>query len=552
MIHSGLFWDLARHLMKTYGAPTVKEYLTIYIKGGSYEFKVTISSEEMRWHWHYPSEWDAGKLVGADNNRRPWQTFTTTLENLRAKLFFIATNFTSECSLSRVLSFKFRDKATGFTYDLRPKTLVGDIVSIESPPVPSSMGEEDRGAEMSKLAEYQSMISDYIISDGLSSAIQTVEETRERSHFAIKKGKGRWRLSKDITNFCLQNGIANLSSDKASKDEILKKRTNDYSFIEEYIRELTGVEMLSDSQHYPGDLMLEKSVSIIIPYFNSGASLYKLLIAIDSQKLDPELLRNLEVIIVDDGSSDPAIKHVPANEFSFGAKLTIITLSRNSGAARARQLGMKHSSGDILIFMDSDILLSSTYLGDHILRNQYFSKGVFVSFKEDVDDSDERISHEAIRCGLPNSNFEESRTYRNGVNLLEETDYFKNFHGSSTMVNRRLSSMVIGHNFSLRRELIEKASPFSRQFRGWGYEDEYHGIQLLLAGAYFIPVLSSSVYHINHPPRSGSEEKKRQEEARNKNIINKVLQEMPEYTWVISPERNLDSRTFQGDPDESG
>jgi glycosyltransferase involved in cell wall biosynthesis len=537
LIKPNLFWDLARYLMKKYGAPTVKEFLTIYIHGPSYEFKVTISSEEMRWHWYYPSEWDASKLVGADNNRRPWQTLTTTLENLRAKLFFIATYFTSECSLSRVLSYTFRDNETGFTFDLRPKSLVGDIVSLQSPASPSSLGEDGRLAEISKLAEYQAMITDYI-SDGLASAIQ---QTSETTHFAVRKGKGGWRLSKDITNFCLQNGIANYSADRASKDEILKRRTNDYSFIEEYFHELTGVDMISDGQHYHGDLMLEKSISIIIPYFNSGASLYKLLSAIDSQSLDHDILRNLEIIIVDDGSSDPAINHVPVHEFSFGSKLTILTLSRNSGAARARQLGMKHSSGDILVFMDSDILLSSTYLADHILRNQIVSNGVFVSFKEDVEDADERISLEAIRCGLPNSNFEESRTNRNGVNLLEETDYFKNFHGSSMMVNRKLSGMVIGHNFSLRRELIEKASPFSSQFRGWGYEDEYHGIQLLLAGAYFIPVLSSSVYHINHSPRSGSEERKRQEEARNKNIIDRVLQEVPEYTWVISPERRLNS-----------
>jgi glycosyltransferase involved in cell wall biosynthesis len=534
LIKPGQFWDLARYLMKTYGAPSVKEFLTIYIHGDKYEFKVTISSEEMRWHWYNPTEWDTSKIVGADNNRRPWQTMTTTLENLRAKLFFLATYFTSECSLSRVLSYSFRDKVTGFTFDLRPNSLVGDIVSIESPASPSSLGDKGQEADLAKLAEYQAIIANFI-SDGLAEAIQ---EKRERSHFAVRKGKGGWRLSEDITNFCLKNGIANYSADRASKEEILKKRTNDYSFIKEYFHELTGLDMLSD-KHYHGEMMLEKSVSIIVPYFNSGASLYKLLSAIDSQQLDRDIVQSLEVIIVDDGSTDPAVKYAPVDEFSFGAKLSVITLSRNSGAAQARQLGVKHSSGDILIFIDSDILLSKTYLADHILRNQIVSNGVFVSFKEDVDEADERISQEAIRCGLPDSNFEESRTNKNGINLLEETDYFRNFHGSSSMANRKLSSMVIGHNFSLRRELIEKASPFSSKFRGWGYEDEYHGIQLLLAGAYFIPVLSSSVYHINHPPRSGSEEQKRKEEARNKNIIEKVLQEVPEYTWVISPERRL-------------
>ena len=56
-------------------------------------------------------------------------------------------------------------------------------------------------------------------------------------------------------------------------------------------------------------------------------------------------------------------------------------------------------------------------------------------------------------------------------------------------------------------------------------EDYYTGIQVLLAGGYIIPVLSSSVYHLDHPPRSGSNEKKSEEAQRNLKIIDDILEE---------------------------
>lgn len=54
-------------------------------------------------------------------------------------------------------------------------------------------------------------------------------------------------------------------------------------------------------------------------------------------------------------------------------------------------------------------------------------------------------------------------------------------------------------------------------------EDAYFSSKLISEGCYVIPVLSSCVYHINHPPRSGSIEQKKKEALINYNIYNDLL-----------------------------
>ena len=83
--------------------------------------------------------------------------------------------------------------------------------------------------------------------------------------------------------------------------------------------------------------------------------------------------------------------------------------------------------------------------------------------------------------------------------------------------------MVTGHNFSVKKDLVLQSSPFSHLFKGWGMEDVYFGLRMISNGNFIIPVLSSGVFHIDHPPRSGSPEQKKQEYIKNTEIINTLL-----------------------------
>jgi hypothetical protein len=112
------------------------------------------------------------------------------------------------------------------------------------------------------------------------------------------------------------------------------------------------------------------------------------------------------------------------------------------------------------------------------------------------------------------------------VRFLEETNYFKSFHGSRVIANRGLPNMVYGHNCSARRELVTAAAPFDRRFIGWGREDAYFGLRMVSAGNFIIPVLSSGVLHVDHPPRSGSLEAKERELKSNIELLERLLDEL--------------------------
>lgn len=85
--------------------------------------------------------------------------------------------------------------------------------------------------------------------------------------------------------------------------------------------------------------------SIIIPYYNAGATIGRLLASIRRSKKVPPL----EVIVVDDGSSAPfSILHSP---------FKVIRLPKNMGPAVARNKGVKAARGKFVVFLDSDVEL---------------------------------------------------------------------------------------------------------------------------------------------------------------------------------------------------
>ena len=78
----------------------------------------------------------------------------------------------------------------------------------------------------------------------------------------------------------------------------------------------------------------------------------------DNYKVIPEKLQSVEVLVVDDRSTDDTI--IQAERFfarhkKFSGK--IIALKRNNGPAHARNVGARYAKGRVLFFLDSDVIL---------------------------------------------------------------------------------------------------------------------------------------------------------------------------------------------------
>ena len=94
--------------------------------------------------------------------------------------------------------------------------------------------------------------------------------------------------------------------------------------------------------------------SIIVPVYNRPDEVDELL-----QSLTEQSFKDMEVIIVEDGSSQPCDNVV----HRYASKLPLRYYTKeNSGPGQTRNFGAEHSQGEFLIFLDSDCVLPPDFL----------------------------------------------------------------------------------------------------------------------------------------------------------------------------------------------
>jgi glycosyltransferase involved in cell wall biosynthesis len=107
--------------------------------------------------------------------------------------------------------------------------------------------------------------------------------------------------------------------------------------------------ILSNTGFHKSDRMERKpTVSIIIPTYNR---MHYVANAINS--VLGQTFRDIEVIVVDDGSTDDTETIIKQIATSSSNPVRYIKKS-NGGCASARNLGVKHASGEFIMFLDSD------------------------------------------------------------------------------------------------------------------------------------------------------------------------------------------------------
>lgn len=95
-------------------------------------------------------------------------------------------------------------------------------------------------------------------------------------------------------------------------------------------------------------------ISLIIPCYNAEKTLEKCLISVCGQTYG-----NLEIIIVDDGSTDGSMQ-IYTKYQSQDHRIKIIK-QENSGVSKARNIGLKSATGDYICFVDSDDWVDANY-----------------------------------------------------------------------------------------------------------------------------------------------------------------------------------------------
>ena len=91
----------------------------------------------------------------------------------------------------------------------------------------------------------------------------------------------------------------------------------------------------------------EKYISFIVPVSNAELNLLDCI-----QRIISQSFTDWELILVDDGSKDNSLNI--CKEFANKDNRIRVLHQENRGVTAARKLGMEHSQGEILCFVDSD------------------------------------------------------------------------------------------------------------------------------------------------------------------------------------------------------
>lgn len=96
---------------------------------------------------------------------------------------------------------------------------------------------------------------------------------------------------------------------------------------------------------------MKKLISVIVPCFNVENLIDRCLDSIANQTMGME---NLEVILVDDASTDGTWKKIEAFEEKYPESVIAIQCEENGRQGTARNIGIQYASADYVTFIDSD------------------------------------------------------------------------------------------------------------------------------------------------------------------------------------------------------
>ena len=186
--------------------------------------------------------------------------------------------------------------------------------------------------------------------------------------------------------------------------------------------------------------MEKPRASVVIPCYNRASVLAMNLLALRRQTLPPD---QFEVIVIDDGSTDDTEDVVTAMELPMSFRYI---RQSNKGAAAARNRGGSQATGDVLVFLDSDVVPDETLLQEHLESHRRYQQALVVGRTRALQADGSDLFYEVLG---------------NDLFALDEGDEEKLLTFQE----------VLTRNLSLRRECFLELAGFDEDFPRSGFED---------------------------------------------------------------------------------
>ena len=153
-------------------------------------------------------------------------------------------------------------------------------------------------------------------------------------------------------------------------------------------------------------------VSIVIPIFNVEQYLMECLRSIENQSY-----RNIEVICVDDSSTDNSSSIVENWIKTSKVKAHLFQHPFNQGLSASRNTGLDHVNGEYVTFIDSDDLITNDFIGE-LVKNA-INSNLDITLAQDIQFQDE----DDIRKLFSLLSLQQKLWYKK-YNLTENSLYF--------------------------------------------------------------------------------------------------------------------------------
>ena len=221
------------------------------------------------------------------------------------------------------------------------------------------------------------------------------------------------------------------------------------------------------------------NTSVIVTTYNSSDRLRLCLAAIEMQSVLPD-----EIVIADDGSTEEHVRVV--EEIVERSSLKIVhAWQEDAGPRRSanRNNGVRHATGDYLLFVDGDAVLLpecvAVHLAESTPRHWLTGDGVWLT-----EDESSRATEEVIRSGRldelwPGPDDPRCRNLRARARRFRMRAFMQWLWWSERQY-RKLHARTI--HFSVSRAALEKVNGFDEAFEGHGNEDADLGLRLQIAG----------------------------------------------------------------------
>jgi glycosyltransferase involved in cell wall biosynthesis len=208
-------------------------------------------------------------------------------------------------------------------------------------------------------------------------------------------------------------------------------------------------------------------ISVVIPTYNRKPILEKCLQALEHQSVrESDPITQYEVVVVDDGSEDGTLNWLA--ESAVELPHVRVFSQTHLGPAAARNLGVEKAIGDVIIFIDSDLVVTDRFLQSHA---------------------------DALVKGQNQTGSDRIFTYGSVINTCN----FENPTSEPYKITDFSAAYFATGNVAIARHWLETAGLFDTRFQLYGWEDLELGVRLKDLGLKLIKCPEAAGYHW-HPP----------------------------------------------------